>query len=256
MYYYTVVLHLFRPFLKVDLANSKVSPREICTSCADSIDSLLSTYRRIYGLRRATLLMSHVLLSSSIINLLNIPSASSTRNLVQGVTSFREVSTAHAFAMRALDTVMTLAKQWNITLPPEVLRAAYHTPQMPPPDVSQIAQSSARLDSQFSPISHHETQKQHNMSMKNNNIETKFTAAKNSPRPSPIQPDLFWSPFPDQSLPLQAHQQTGPMDISTMLDVPNAYDQLNRDGFKVASTHDSMLVPLAYTHINGQWTQT
>lgn len=255
MYYHTVVLHLFRPFLKVDLANSKVSPREICTSRADSITTLLSTYRQIYGLRRATLLVAHVILSSSIIHLLNMPNPSSTRNLVLGITSLRELSTAHAFALRALHVIMSLANQWNISLPPEIFEAAYDMPQESSSNTSHAAQSAPRPDSHL-PSSLDHTVHQDYMNEKDGVSETPFAPVKSSPQPFSNPTDLFWSPFPDQSLPLQAHHHSGPMDISAMLDVPNEYDQLNRDGFRVASTNDSMLVRSAYNHVNDQWPQT
>ena len=82
-----------------------------------------------------------------------------------------------------------------------------------------------------------------------------FSAVKNSPRPFATPADMFWSPFPDHSVPLQAHQQNGPMDISAMLDVPNNnWDQLSRDGFRVAQLGVPLLGPPAYDHINGHWT--
>ncbi len=251
MYYHTVVLHLFRPFLKVDLTNSRLSPREICTSCAEYTASLLSTYRQTYGLRRVTVLMAHITLSSSIIHLLNLPNPSASRNLSVSISSLRELSTAHAFATRCVHIITSLATQWNISLPVEISQAAFDLPQ---------PQSSPRAESYPSQVSDH-AQPQDQANVRNIATETPMAEVRTSPRPSTTsstQTDLFWSPFPDQSLPLQAHHTGGPMDISAMLDVPNEWDQLNRDGFRVASTNESMLAPLTYNHVgnaNSPWTQ-
>ena len=249
MYYHTVVLHLFRPFLKVDLTNSKVSPREICTSCADSIALLLSSYRQTYGFRRVIVLLTHIVLTSSIIHLLDLPNPSSARNLAESISCLHETSTAHAFAMRALNVIMTLARQWNISLPAEVSQAAFGSLQDPTMIAANGAQDLPRVDPYPLPILDSTRQQE-------NTNELPFATMKNSPRRFSTPADLFWSPFPDQGLPLQAHHQGGPMDISAMLSVPNEWDQLNRDGFRAASTNNSILVPLAYNHVNSQWPQT
>ena len=254
MYYNTVVLHLFRPFLKVDLTTPSVSPREICTTCADRIASLLSNYRQLYGLRRVTVLLTHIVLSSGIIHLLDLPNPSAASNLAKSITSLREISANHAFATRCANIIMALARQWNISLPPEVSKAAYDLP-LEPGIKPAVAQSSPAKDTYLSPTSDHAQQQQH-VNARDVALELPFAPVKNSPRGVYNTPDLFWSPFPDQSLPLQAHHHGGPMDISAMLDASNEWDQLNRDGFRVAAPNESTLAPLAYNQVNGQWTQT
>ena len=83
-----------------------------------------------------------------------------------------------------------------------------------------------------------------------------LSAVKNSPRYFATPADMFWSPFPDFSVPLRAHEQNGPMDISAMLDVPNNdWDQLSRDGFRMAEFGDPILCPPSYGHVNGHWIQ-
>ena len=249
-YYHTVVLHLFRPFLKVDLTNSKVSPRDICTSCASNAASLLGTYRQIYGLRRAPVMTTHILLSISIIHLLNLPNPSSAQHLALSITCLREVSANHAFANRSLNIVLALSKQWNIQLPSEVSEIAYDLPPKVPMSLPDSHGSGNGLTHLSSVPDHFQQQ---------DNIQTKdaangfpFSAVKNSPKPFTTPADMFWSPFPDHSVPLRAHQQNGPMDISAMLDDPNNdWDQLSRDGFRVAQLGDSILDPPAYSHTNG-----
>ncbi|CAF9926531.1 MAG: hypothetical protein ALECFALPRED_003464 [Alectoria fallacina] len=253
-YYHTVVLHLFRPFLKVDLKNSQVSPRDICTSCARKAASLFGTYRQIFGLRRVPLIATHILLSTSIIHLLNLPNASSARDLALSITCLREISANHAFANRSLDIVMALSQQWNIHLPSEVAQMAYDLPPEVPMSLLD-PQRCGSATTYLSSVSDHSQQQDH--------IHTRdvangfpFSAVINSPRPFATPADMFWSPFTDHSVPLQAHQQNDPMDISAMLDVPNNdFDQLSRDGFRVAQFEDPFLGPPAYNHINDHWTQ-
>ncbi|KAL6714818.1 hypothetical protein ACLMJK_007078 [Lecanora helva] len=241
MYYHTVVLHLFRPFLKVDLTTSSVSPREICTSCANNIVSILSTYRQMYGVRLGTVLMTHIILSSSIIHLLNLPNASAARDLTFSIDSLREMSTSHAFAKRCILVVIKLAKQWNIDLPPEVFTAAEDVPGDSAVK-SNTAQSSPRVDSNVLPVPESiHAQHQGHLSVRNAANQMPFAPTKYSPRAFSQPTDLFWSPFPDSSLPLHAHHQGGLMDIAAMVDVPNEWDQLNRDGFRVASPNVSRL---------------
>lgn len=232
-YYHTVVLHLFRPFLKVDLTNSKVSPRDICTSCARNGTSLMGTYRQIYGLRRVPVLATHILLSTSIIHLLNLPNPLSTQDLALSIICLRGIAPNHAFATRCLDIIIALSQQWTIHLPPEIAQIVYDSPPAIPmslPDPQGVAIPLAHWPS-VPDLSQH----QDNISTKDLANGFPFSAVKNSPKLSATSADMFWSPFPDFSVPLQSYQQNGPMDISAMLDVPNnGWDQLGRDGFTMA----------------------
>lgn len=97
-------LHLFRSFLKVDLVNSKTSPREVRTLCANNIASLLSRYRDVYCLP----LVSHIILTSAIIDFLNFPDAAAVHNIVLNIKSLREIPINHAFATRSLHILMAL----------------------------------------------------------------------------------------------------------------------------------------------------
>lgn len=252
-YYHIVVMHLFRPFLKVDLTNSKISPRDICTSCASNGASLIGTYRQIYGLRRIPLIATHILLSTSIIHLLNLPNPSSAQDLALSITCLREISANHVFANRSLHIVIALSHKWNIHLPSEVAQIAYDLPPEVPTSLPDPQGSENGLA--YLPSMPDNSQQQDNVTKDATN-GFPFSAVVNSPRPFATPADMFWSPFPDHSVPLQAHQQNGPMDISAMLDVPNSnWDQLSRDGFRMAQLGDPVLGPSEYTHINGHWTQ-
>lgn len=252
MYYHTCVLHLFRPFLKVDLTKSPVSPREICTSCANSIASLLMTYRRTYGLRRIPPLATNILLTSAIIHLLNLPSSSQA--LAASISGLREISTVHAFAKRCLGIITALAKQWKIQLPAEVSRAAHDPSIASTKDMVDGTPNSQNTETYRLPLSGH-VQQGGNAYSTAIAGDLPFTAMKNSPHSSSTSVDLFWSPFQNQSLPLQANHRADPMDIAAMLDVPNNdCDQLNRDGFRAASTNEAKMGASAFTHGDDQWT--
>ena len=253
MYYSSVVILLFRPYLKLDLANSRISPREICITYADNAATLLATYRRTYGLRRIPLLATHVALTSSIIHLLHLPSPSPTRWLAQSIASLREMSVNHAFAFRCLRIIIKLADQWNIQLPPEVERAANDIP----PEVTLDHCNNAHAHTSYlSPISN----PPQTYGLTNGKVTASDApfSAKSSPKPYLPVEELYWSPFADGSLPFPAHLPEAPMDrmeINNMLNVPNNHwDQLTQDGFRFPSHGDWGYDTVAFP-ANVQWPQ-
>lgn len=211
----------------------------------------MGTYRQIYGLRHVPLLSTHILLSISIIHLLNLPNASSAQDLALSITCLRGVSANHAFAIRCLHIVMALSQQWKIHLPSEVNQIAYDLPPQLPASLPNPQISGTPL-AYLSSVPDH-PQQQDDIHTRDHVNDIPFSAVQNSPRPFDTSTDMFWSPFPEFSVPLQGHRQNGPMDISAMLDVPNnEWDQLNRDGFRMAQLGDSILGPPAYSYISGQ----
>ena len=247
-------MHLFRPFLKVDLTNSKASPRDICTSCARNSTSLMGTHRQLYGLRRVPIVSTHILLSASIIHLLNLPNPSSAQDLALSITCLREITANHAFATRCLNVIMALSQQWDIHLPSEIAQIAYDLP----PEVSKSLPDpkSSGILTHRSYVADKVSQQQADIQCQDSCHGFPFAAVKHSPKPFATTEDMFWSPYPDFCVPLQAHQHNGPMDISAMLDVPyNVWEQLSRDGFRMAQLeHPSLTLP-TYNHVNGPWTQ-
>ena len=254
MLYHNVVLHLFRPFLKVDLTESSVSPRQICTSSAENITSLAWQYRKIYGMRRICLIITHVLLSSSIIHLINLPKPSACQDLIQNMTAMREVSQHYAFAVRTLSIIVALGKQWNISLPAEISQPTtekatdmvsrpsnHYPPRFPSQDGENTQIDPAPTLPALRPIVDLNGQRHPPKSYPGGEIV--IPSISNARSRSPANPtDLFWSPFPDQGFPLQATQERGPMDITAMLDIRNNdWDQYNRDGFKIANMNDPVL---------------
>jgi len=243
MYYHTVVLHLFRPFLKVDLLHSNVSPRDICTKSAENVSSIIKTYRDYYGLRRVCILIAHVLLSSSTVHLLNLPNPSASQGLAQGIRDLKEMSVNHAFAGRCLRIVISLGKKWGINLPAEVQQAtAAVSPEtmLPSPTSGQFF---APLRNSPQPQTHQRRHSVTEMVMPTSSPSSNTASAPSAPSAPAANPtDLFWSPFPGQSMQLQVNPESRPMDITAMLDVRlNDWEQFNRDGFKMATINDPVL---------------
>jgi hypothetical protein len=84
MLYHTIIVHLFRPMLKVDLVHSDVHPRDICTEAANNVSAIVRTYRRFYDFRVAHLVIPHILLSVCIVHLLySKDNRTSYQNLVE-----------------------------------------------------------------------------------------------------------------------------------------------------------------------------
>jgi hypothetical protein len=242
MYYHTVVLHLFRPFLKVDLLGSEVSPREICARSAESVSSLVARYRDYYGFRRVCVILTHIILSSCTVHLLNLPTPSATHSLAEGIRALREMSINSGFAGRCLQIIISLSKKWGISLPSEVQEAAAAIS----PDTIFSTPSSEEF---FAPLQQSEPnrhQRRHSATEllmpvpATSNNTSKGTLAPSAAAGNPS--DLFWTPFPDHSMPLQVNPESGPMDITAMLDVRlNDWEQFNRDGFKMATVADPIL---------------
>ena len=249
MWYHCGIIHLFRAFLRVDLVRSDVSPRYVCTQSSNCIAHLLDIYRQTYGMRHASIVVCHVVLTSNIIDLINLPDPTAARNLTLGITIAREGAANHAFYTRGLNILLALSKQWKIDLPSEVAQAAYQTPEKtplssapgnaipqpwPPTTTSSLTYPPQPTQD---PYIHKDTQP-----------DLPFLAPQNilPPLPSSSPPqDFFWTPFPGQNGPIHVVQQQtagGPMDISAMVDVQQgSWEQLNRDGFKMAHVNDPVL---------------
>ncbi len=150
---------------------------------------------------------------------------------------------------------MALAKQWNIKLPAEVSQAANGLLLEPTLNALEGIQRSPRVGSYVSPVVDHAQQQDPILGMAIA-VVTPYAVTKKIPPSPSTSVDLSRSPLPDQSLPLQAHILGGRIDIAAILDVPNnEWDQLNRDGFRFASTNGLDLGSSAYNHAKDHWTQ-
>lgn len=144
MYYYNIIVHLFRPFLKVELLHSDVRPRDLCIGAANTVSSIIRRYRQLYSFRVAHLIIPHILLTSCIVHLLySEDNQTSYQNLVEGLQGLEDLHVCHYFGARSFRIIHTLAKTWNLPWPKELQNSdlvpkdhsgRIHGPVSPPTD--------------------------------------------------------------------------------------------------------------------------
>ncbi|KAI9785682.1 MAG: hypothetical protein M1839_008699 [Geoglossum umbratile] len=202
MAYHNFIIHLFRPFLKVRLLGSTLSPQAACTKSAGEISRLMTTYRDMYGLRRIVVLSAHIILSASTIHLVDFPTPPASERLVQGVRDLEEISAHNAFSNRSLDIIRSLADKWNIPIPREAQGN----------DAASRSSSLGQVlgDSDIPP----------------------------PPPDVPVSDDLFWNPLWDPAA--QEVADPRPMQFTSISD-NEAYnwERLSQDGCSIAGEPDT-----------------
>lgn len=125
MYYHFSILLLFRPFLKLQIIDSQISPRDICIQAALAIQKLLRSYSKLYTLQRTPSFVPYFVLTSTLIHLTVAPMQSRSgvgssgqesqvaEALSQGIADLEEMSLCHHFANKALDILRYFARQWG-----------------------------------------------------------------------------------------------------------------------------------------------
>jgi|SRR5690242_3709004 len=161
MLYWTVIVHLFRPMLKIDLIHSDVHPRDKCIEAANKVSELTRMYRSLYDFRTAHLAIPHILLSVTVVHLLySKDDSTSRRNLVEGLQGLEALHECHYFGARSFRIIYTLAKTWNLPWPEElkhsklVPRSDPNKPPgtaSPPPDPLLVAPNTAVLVNRMGP---------------------------------------------------------------------------------------------------------
>ncbi|KAH7401616.1 fungal-specific transcription factor domain-containing protein [Pyrenochaeta sp. MPI-SDFR-AT-0127] len=143
MLYYTVIVHLFRPMLKVDLVHSDIHPRQICIDAANNVSRLVRLYRSLYDFRVAHLAIPHILLSVCIVHLLYSKDNNTSRqNLIEGLQGLEDLHECHYFGARSFRIVHTLANKWNLPWPEELRNSKLvpsSNPDKPPGTISPPA---------------------------------------------------------------------------------------------------------------------
>ena len=107
MYYHFTIIILFRPFFKVRFLESAVSPRAVCIEAADSISALLSSYAKLYTVRRMPSIVSHIVLASTTIYLANVSDAPVNAPLRRSLNELNEVSVGESFVSYTLKLIGT-----------------------------------------------------------------------------------------------------------------------------------------------------
>ncbi|EME38553.1 hypothetical protein DOTSEDRAFT_75913 [Dothistroma septosporum NZE10] len=242
MYYYGCVLHLFRPYIKLDLRAVNLYPRDTCTHCANEISALMNALRAMYGLRRVALVVVSLVLSASTIHLLNLPSEEAAAHLSQGLHDLEAISVNHRFAARAVDIVRSLSSKWNIALresaaavsvyrmglqreiasPPPSTFFAASIPRKHSSEGGTRSADSGYKESPFAPPSatSHPLQRQQQQHSQNQ-IGLFYTDPTTPLDPNQTQP-AFWTPFPTQVMPMPHHDMG-----STMMEFSGLEDQQN-----------------------------
>jgi hypothetical protein len=124
MLFHTVIVHLFRPMLKVDLLHSDLIPRDICIEAANRVSEIVRLYRRFYDFRVAHLAIPHILLSITIVHLLySTENRTSYQNLLEGLQGLEDLHECHYFGARSYRIIHTLARTWNFPWPEELQNA-------------------------------------------------------------------------------------------------------------------------------------
>ncbi|KEQ57679.1 uncharacterized protein M437DRAFT_79547 [Aureobasidium melanogenum CBS 110374] len=239
MYYHQCVLHLFRPFMKLDLSDIGLYPRELLTYCATEISKLMNALRAMYGLRRTSLAVSSILLSASTVHLMNLPSQGAAVQLTQAMQDLDKMSVNHRYASCCLEAINRLANQWGIRLP----EATANLAPFPSPKPDQAMPNMSLFFTQAtlsneSPESHVTPPAQslrhdscsifepslaaHNMPILPTNSQSSLgVASQHSMHSTPVNTTLvqaqmnMWSSFPSQqmSTPMQLQSPTADFDV-------------------------------------------
>lgn len=115
MYYHYAILLLFRPFIKMSIPGSSVSPLDVCSQAADAISALVNSYAQLYTLQRTPSFVPYFVLTSSITHLVTLGrSQTGSEKVHQGIADLRVMRSSHGFASRALDILRFLVVHWAI----------------------------------------------------------------------------------------------------------------------------------------------
>ncbi|KAH8660721.1 fungal-specific transcription factor domain-containing protein [Tricladium varicosporioides] len=120
MYYHFAILLLFRPFIKLDLIGSGVSPRDVCNQAANAISALVNSYSQLYTLHRTPSFVPYFVLTSCITHIVTFGSLNQDLDrLAQGINDLKEMRGGHGFATKALDIIHYLIGYWQIKGSPD-----------------------------------------------------------------------------------------------------------------------------------------
>ena len=136
MCYHFAIIHLFRPFLDIQVLGSDISPGRICHQAADAMQGLLRSYSQLYTLHRTPALVPCLALASALSHLERCTANtsapyfnSSTEKktvgstfqhsidaLDQSISDLREMAACHYSATQALGVIGTLAKSLKVEI--------------------------------------------------------------------------------------------------------------------------------------------
>ena len=116
MHYHFAILLLFRPFIKLGLIGSSVSPIDVCAQASDAISALVKSYRQLYSLRRTPSFVPYFVLTSSITHMVTMSSSRSGPEQVrQGLVDLKEMAQCHTISIRALNILKFFVRHWEVS---------------------------------------------------------------------------------------------------------------------------------------------
>lgn len=168
---------LFRPFIKLRITGSFVSPKVVCLEAADAIQGLSRSYAHLYTLRRTPSFTPYFVLMSSTIHLtieLSLPPAistssqsgsvtppgssgqvtkqqqqskiqpcpASTKAIKRGIEDLNGMVSCHASAEEAIAILLHLATKWQIDIDTVEEAEEKHRPDSSPYDAATPSASS------------------------------------------------------------------------------------------------------------------
>jgi len=179
MYYHFAILLLFRPFIKLEIVESGVSPRDVCSQAADAISTLVHSYAQLYTLRRTPSFVPYFVLASGITHLVALGTGrGGPVPIHQGIADLKTMAGCHGFATRARDILRFLADHWELEITLDPLEDGV--------DPKTACRPQTTSFNQFCP-----------------NIESVEMTSKLNPVQTQEENPLFW-PFPMQGRPLIA----------------------------------------------------
>lgn len=115
MHYHFAILLLFRPFIKLDIIGSSVSPRDVCAQASDAISALVKSYDQLYSLRRTPSFVPYFVLAASIAHMATMSSSrSGPEKLRQSLNDLKAMAQCHAIATKALNILKFLITHWKV----------------------------------------------------------------------------------------------------------------------------------------------
>lgn len=131
MYYWTCMIHLFRPLVRLELDDSLpvIHCREVAIDAAVQVVKLSAEYRRLFPTRTVVIFWTHVLLSSGTLLLLDLPAKGqpaetftdanrhALRNVGQILEHLSDMSENHHFATRCVGIIRGRAGELRLMLP-------------------------------------------------------------------------------------------------------------------------------------------
>ncbi|RDI85400.1 hypothetical protein Vi05172_g4743 [Venturia inaequalis] len=131
MYYWTCMIHLFRPLVRLELDDGLplIRCREVAIEAAIQVVKISADYRRLFPTRTVVIFWTHVLLSSGTLLLLDLPAKGlavedftdanrhAFRNIGQILDNLTAMSDNHHFATRCAAIIRGRAVEMGLMLP-------------------------------------------------------------------------------------------------------------------------------------------